>query len=139
YGRDICNEPKRCKGLLLDHCAGDRREVFVLVSALEEQVVGDLLAGLGSRSWGLVASRLSRRLVEHRAMAEEAALWAVESWALALGVITAAALVPEPHPRHLPGATDVITTRAGRILERRAVERREDRPAPALITTRVGQ
>ena len=88
YGRDICREPQRCKGLLLDHCAGDRREVFVLVSALEEQVVGDLLEGLGGGSWGMVSSRLVDRLVETRALAEDAALWAVESWALALGVIS---------------------------------------------------
>ena len=95
YGRDICSQPKRCKGLLLDHCAGDRSEVFVLVSALEEQVVDDLLQGLGGQSWGLVSGRLIRRLVENRAMAEDAALWAVESWALVLGVISRAELVVE--------------------------------------------
>ena len=139
YGRDICNEPKRCKGLLLDHCAGDRREVFVLVSALEENVVADLLAGLGGQSWGLVAGRLRRRLVEHRAMAEEAALWAVESWALALGVIAEQTLTPRSQSRVHPGPTDVITTRPALTQERSPSEPREQSPAPDLITTRVGQ
>ncbi len=141
YGREICGQPKRCKGLLLDHCAGDRREVFVLVSALEEQVVGDLLHGLGGQSWGLVSSRLIRRLVENRAMAEDAALWTVESWALALGVISEAKvaakqparqrretkqrpstnelLSPEnpaqPASARPVRAADVITTRTGEI------------------------
>src|SRR5439155_18156597 len=116
-------------------------EVFVLVSALEEQVVGDLLAGLGSQSWALVAARLTRRLVEHRALENEAALWSVESWALALRVITEAELTPGPQSRHIPGPTGgpsgVIATRIGRIQERRAVERPADRPPPDLITTRV--
>ncbi|MGP0062790.1 MAG: formylglycine-generating enzyme family protein [Isosphaeraceae bacterium] len=143
YGREICNEPRRCKGLLLDHCAGDRREVFVLVSALEEQVVSDLMDDLGSQSWTLVAGRLSRRLVEHRAMAEAAALWAVESWALALGVITERATTPGPvsPPNHgLTGRpADPITTRVGSVQCPPVDERREARPTPDLITTRVGQ
>ena len=142
YGREICREPKRCKGLLLDHCAGDRREVFVLVSALEEQVVADLVEGPGGQSWGLVSSRLVRRLVEHRAMAEDAALWAVESWALALGVISGTEPIAKRRARHDRGtkphavpkmpddseaaarsvsglshvnAADVMTSRAGQI------------------------
>jgi hypothetical protein len=36
----------------------------------------------------LLLKRLARRLEEHLAMTEEAALWAVDSWALALGVVT---------------------------------------------------
>jgi formylglycine-generating enzyme required for sulfatase activity len=143
YGRGICNDPRRCKGLLLDHCAGDRREVFVLVSALEEQVVCDLMAGLGGQSWALVAGRLSRRLVEHRALADEAALWAVESWALALGVITKPGLTPGPSSRHRRGPTsgpiDVVTTSVGQIDGRRALEQSKDCPPPELITTRIGR
>ncbi len=103
HGREVCAQPKRCKGLLLDHCAGDRREVFVLVSALEEQVVSDLLVGLGGLSWALVSGRLVRRLVEHRAMAEDAAVWAVESWALALGVISAGELAAGQTPVQVRG------------------------------------
>jgi len=119
YGHDICNEPKRCKGLLLDHCAGDRREVFVLVSALEEQVVTDLLAGLGGQSRDAVAGRLARRLVDRRALADDAARWAVESWALALGVSAESAIVPRPESRPSHGPTgrpaDLITTRVGTV------------------------
>ena len=142
YGRDICNEPRRCKGLLLDHCAGDRREGFVLVSALEERVVSDLLGGLESQSWALVSGRLSRRLVENRAMAEDAALWAVESWALALGLITQPTITSGPvsRPSHgLTGTSSEITARAGSVTGPRANESREARPAPDLTTTRVGQ
>ena len=111
HGREICGQAKRCKGLLLDHCAADRREVFVLVSALEEQVVGDLLEGLGGLSWEMVCRRLVHRLAENRAIAEDAALWAVETWALALGVRSEAQLSPRrpppPRPSNPPPSTVV--------------------------------
>jgi formylglycine-generating enzyme required for sulfatase activity len=120
HGRSLCNEPKRCKGLLQDACPTSKREIFVLVSALEEQVVADLLAGLGPRSWDAVAGRLTRRLVDNRALADHAAFWAVESWALALGVITQAApsnpLAPQPPPGTQAAlASGVITTGTAQI------------------------
>lgn len=34
YGRAVCDEPRRCEGLLKDYCSEYKREVFVLVSAL---------------------------------------------------------------------------------------------------------
>jgi formylglycine-generating enzyme required for sulfatase activity len=94
--------------------------VFVLVSALEEQVVADLLAGLGGQNWDAVAGRLARRLVDNRAMADQAALWAVESWALALGVIPLEEPISDPlrrSPSSSPAATasDFITTHTVRF------------------------
>ena len=121
HGPSLCYEPERCKGLLQDACPTSKREIFVLVSALEEQVATDLLAGLGDRSWDAVAGRLARRLVDNRALADHAAFWAVESWALALGVITRAApsnnsLPPQPSPGPPAApASGVITTRTAQI------------------------
>ncbi len=34
YGRAICDEPKRCEALLRDFCPEYKREVNVLISAL---------------------------------------------------------------------------------------------------------
>src|SRR5262249_22256553 len=115
HGRSLCDEPGLCRRLLQDALPTSRRETFVLVSALEEQVVTDLLAGLGGRFWDLIAGRLTRRLVDHRAMADDAARWAVESWALALGVITQAtpshSLPPQPSPGPAAAPDEgVITT-----------------------------
>src|SRR5262245_59129188 len=120
HGRSLYNQPEWCKGLLQVACPTSRREIFVLVSALEEQVVTDLLAGLGGRSWHAVAGRLTRRLVDNRALADHAAFWAVESWALALGGITQAApsdALPTRPSSGPPAAPDsgVITTRTGQI------------------------
>jgi formylglycine-generating enzyme required for sulfatase activity len=120
HGPSLCNEPERCKGLLQGACPTSKREIFVLVSALEEQVVTDLLAGPGGRTWDAVAARLARRLADIRALADHAASWAVESWALALGVITQAApsnsLPPQrpPRPPAAP-ASGVISTRTAQM------------------------
>jgi len=121
YGRCLCDDVKRCKGLLQDACPGHRKEIFVLVSALEEKVVLDLLAGLGGQPWDAVARRLARRLIDSRAVADQYAYWAVESWALALGVIGEDISIrsepswPETEPTG-SAAMGSVTTNAGKIL-----------------------
>jgi hypothetical protein len=88
YGRALCGDARRCEGLLRDLCGAHRREINILVSAQKERVPLDLLAAQGSMPRSMLLSRLARRLEEHSALTEEAARWAVESWALALGVVT---------------------------------------------------
>jgi formylglycine-generating enzyme required for sulfatase activity len=132
HGRSLCNEPRRCKGLLQDGLGNHhKREFHALIGALEEQGPADLLSGLNSQPWAVVATRLVRRLVENRPMTEDMAWWTVESWALALGVITEAALKPRP--------TEAVTTRVRQIQERPTGERREDQRAADLITSRAGR
>ena len=84
YGRSLCDEPKRCKSLLLDFCGKDRREIFILIAALKEGVATDLLNSSNSISQQLVSARLVKRLQDNLGIAEEFAIWAVDSWALAL-------------------------------------------------------
>ncbi len=86
YGREIGSDARRCRGLLNDLCPNARREINVLVGAIEEQIPSDLLTSSGGAHYEFEASRLSKRLIDHRAIAEEAAKWAVESWAIALGI-----------------------------------------------------
>lgn len=88
YGREICRDARRCEGLLNDLCGAYRREINVLVNAVEERVPLDLLAGKGSVPPELLLTRLEKRLEEQTALTGEAARWAVESWALALNVAT---------------------------------------------------
>jgi hypothetical protein len=88
YGRDVARDTKRCKALLLDLCGGEhKREINVLVSAMEERVASDLLNLPPNVPTQIRIPQLVKRLVDDRATAEPAARWAVESWALALGVI----------------------------------------------------
>jgi hypothetical protein len=86
YGTTITKDPRRCRALLMDLCGAYKPEIFVLTSALEEEVVDDLLMAQPGVPVELLLRRLVRRLMDNCALAEDAARWAVESWALALGV-----------------------------------------------------
>lgn len=88
YGKEICSNARRCENLLKDLCGEYRREVNVLVNAIEERVPLDLLAANRSTPIELLLTRLEKRLEEQTALTAEAARWAVESWALALNVAT---------------------------------------------------
>lgn len=88
HGHTVINNARRCEGLLRDYSARHRREVSVLVSALEEHVPEDLRGASAGTPRAVLLKRLSRRLSDNRALSEPAAAWAVNSWALALGVIS---------------------------------------------------
>jgi hypothetical protein len=87
-GQDVCSDARRCEGLLKDLCGGHRREINVLVNALEERVPLDLLAAGNSMPRELLLTRLTKRLEDNLGLTPEASLWAVDSWALALGILT---------------------------------------------------
>ena len=87
YGRSLCNDPNRCEALLKDYCGTHKREIFVLVSALRKKVTDDLLKSSAEVPQELLLARLRKRLEVELAMTDEAAHWAVDSWALALGYI----------------------------------------------------
>ncbi len=57
------------------------------------------MQGSGGAPWELTIGRLARRLVDETAMSEEAARWAVESWAAALHGVS----VPLTRPAAVPG------------------------------------
>ena len=92
HGTGLCSDARRCEGLLRDLCGGHRREINILVGALRERVPLDLLAGRNSVPAGLLLTRLAKRLEDQLALTEEASSWGVDSWALALGVVTDAEL-----------------------------------------------
>jgi F-box protein 11 len=118
--------------LLLDHAGQYRREVRVLVSALEEKVAADLLRVSGSIPIPVLLAQLTRRLHDNVGMAEEFATWAVESWALALGVIAEI-----PSTTH---AGSAIGTGPLRAAMPPATATRVDvaPPAPTLAVAKVG-
>jgi hypothetical protein len=102
YGHGLCHDPRRCEGLLRDFCGQYRREIFVLVHAAKAGIAAELLAPPGPTPAPAVIGRLARRLEEDLAFAPDAARWAVESWALALGVL--AQPLPAPAPDAGAGA-----------------------------------
>jgi HEAT repeat protein len=86
YGTSVALDPLRCEGLLRDTCTRCNREIFVLVNAIRQQVTADLLAPRHSLPPSLFRGFLAKRLRDELAFSDEAAHWAVDTWAEALGV-----------------------------------------------------
>ena len=97
YGRSVCDEPKRCEALLKDLCPQHKREVNLLVGALREGVAKELLKPNQLLPMETVLSRLSHKLHDELGFEIGLAQWAVESWALALGVkFNSVVIAPSP-------------------------------------------
>jgi hypothetical protein len=90
YGNDLGGNARRCEGLLKDLCGEYRREINVLTSAIEERIPLDLLAAGNSIPRELLLTKLAKRLEDNLGLTAEAAQWAVDSWALALGIASEA-------------------------------------------------
>src|ERR1043165_1563720 len=121
HDRSLLDDPRRVEGLLRDLCPKDRREVNLLVSALREGIPAALFGSTSTAAPLAAIERMTRKLEEHQGLAAQGARWAVESWALALGVIAAEALRPhasttkeaaEP-PRPAPAKPSVPKWSAG--------------------------
>jgi hypothetical protein len=87
HGRSVIEDRRRVEGLLRDYCGAYRREVSVLVMALEEGVAVDMASAPPTTPREVLLARMTKRLCDHLALSEPAARWAVESWALALNVV----------------------------------------------------
>jgi hypothetical protein len=92
HGRGICETPRRVEALLRDLSGAHRREINIIVGALEERVAADLLAAGRTVPRDVLLARLAARLRDNLAYTHEAARWGVETWALALGIISEAEL-----------------------------------------------
>lgn len=86
YGPDLVGDRVRLAGLLRDECPEHRREVNLLLDALDEHVV-DTLRSPSQVLLLVTIPNCARRLHEARGTEATAAQWAVESWAHALGLL----------------------------------------------------
>ncbi len=103
YGRGVATD-RRVHGLLMDLCGQHRPEINILVTAQREGVP-EKLAQLGQQLPAeTVIAQLSRHLEAEQFIAPAAARWAVESWALALGLKFSAAPVAALAPSATPVA-----------------------------------
>jgi outer membrane lipoprotein SlyB len=86
YGSSLLGESGRLKSFLQDECPNAKREISVLLQALDEQVPQDLLRVHSGEPFQSLGPRLAKRLSEQKALAPEASRWAVRTWAQGLGV-----------------------------------------------------
>lgn len=101
YGHALADDRDRCSGLLRDLCPADKPEIKVLLTAQDEGIAAALAGASQASVPDALVARLTKRLRDDCHMTDEAARWAVESWALALGVI-AAPVAPMPTPVPTP-------------------------------------
>lgn len=95
YGHDLCADPERLKAWLQDFCGGQYvREVNVLHLALTQGIPAYLLNNV-SEPYESVAYRLSEQLQDDFGIVWEIARWAVDSWALALGIVQTLPALPD--------------------------------------------
>ena len=92
HGREICDAPKRIEAMLRDLAGAHRREINIIMGALEERVATDLIAAGSSVPRDVLLARLAARLRDNLAYTPEAARWGVETWAVALGLLSEAEL-----------------------------------------------
>jgi hypothetical protein len=87
YGKTVTDDPRQLQGLLLDHCGECRREIRALMDAVNEGIPRDLSTASGAMPPAVLIANLTRRLLDKLPLAEDMARWAVETWAIAFGVI----------------------------------------------------
>lgn len=83
HGRSLCDDPHRCEAFLRDYCGQYKREIFLLISALKQGVVKDLLNS-NNTPIEVLLGRLINQMQNDLGLTKEAAQYAVESWAQAL-------------------------------------------------------
>jgi len=86
FGAELLAEPARLRGLLADEVPQARKEISVLMLALEERVPQDLMRVHSGESASSLTPRLARRLTEEKSLSPDAARWAVNAWAYGMGL-----------------------------------------------------
>ncbi len=95
YGASLIGDSGRLRGLLQDECPQAKREISVLLQALEDRVPQDLMRVHSGEPIASLSPRLAKRLSDEKAMSPQASRWAVATWAQGLGLETALGLGPD--------------------------------------------
>ncbi len=127
YGQIIINESKRCKSIFSDLAPEQRLEINLLLMALEQRVPEELLKPSGLTPMDLQLERISQGLHDGTGIEESMAYWAVESWALALKVIT------QPIPRQQSTPAQVLQPHRILVSSSNAVVKQNQRLSRRLL------
>lgn len=87
YGGSIINDGRRFRGLLRDLAPNHQRETNLILAALEQKIPFELERNNTTIPLEIMLNILTQRLHDNLGIQKEFAAWAVESWALALGVL----------------------------------------------------
>jgi hypothetical protein len=84
HGEEIMTDPRHCSSLL---AADYHRQVSYLIAALEERIPQRLVVESSAAPVEIVVLALAGELGRRRELPPQSALYAVESWAIALGLL----------------------------------------------------
>lgn len=106
YGMGLLEQSTRLKSLLQDEAPAAKREISVLLLALDERVPQDLMRVHSGEPLQTLRPRLAKRLADEKALDRDASDWAVSMWAQGLGVATPEETAISPI---LPEKKDAVT------------------------------
>ncbi len=120
YGQSILEDPDKLKNLLLDLNQGlEKKEVNIIGNSLDDKVPFDLLKSKDLIPYEISSERSIQRLQNSYGVTEDLARWTVNTWAIALHVITEGgnnpikshpATFPVPPPQHQVIITPSVTS-----------------------------
>jgi TPR repeat protein len=98
YGQLIVDDARRCKGLLKDLAPKHQRETNLIMLVQEHKLISELLRE-SQIPVSIKLDRLSQKLHDNVGIQKDFALWAIESWAIALKILPSEYqdLVPDKH------------------------------------------
>ena len=85
YGKGIYVEPQSCRAHLMDRCGTYKKEIHVLIGALENGIPGELIS-TRNIPYETLKSRLTNKLCDELVLTEQIAGWGIDTWAYALGI-----------------------------------------------------
>lgn len=107
HGHELCEQRKwrMCRDLLLGRCPKQKQEVTLISEAQQCEVAEEILTRPHSADLSLLDD-LVEKLKQQLDMSPDEARWAVEAWAIALGILhlPAAVASPEPTPEREPSS-----------------------------------
>lgn len=87
HGRDLYSDARRVRALLNDLCSNCDSEISVLVTAIQARIPHDLVTRSTTAPLALLLPQMEQRLRSKHAIEEQAAKWAVTTWATVLDLV----------------------------------------------------
>jgi TPR repeat protein len=100
YGQSIIEDTRRCRGVLKDLAPKHQRETNLILLVQEHKLINELLQE-SQIPVSIKLDRLSQKLHDNVGIQKDFALWAIESWAIALNILPSEYqnLVPDKHDK----------------------------------------
>src|ERR1700720_2762178 len=94
HGRQLLDDRRRCENVLKENCPQAKREIAALIATLEYGVPRRLLGMPAASMTAMMIANYAARVAQDSGLEEGLARWAIETWALGLGLKLAPQSLP---------------------------------------------